>query len=64
VLRRKLLPGWLMVAVEPACWPAAGSGTKVSALCKSVTCQAKDKTKTAFIATSQEPKMTADDDRK
>lgn len=53
-----------MVAVEPACWPAAGSGTKVSALCKSVTCQAKDKTKTAFIATSQEPKMTADDDRK
>jgi len=40
-----VLPSWLPVPVKPTYWPAAGSGTKVAATCKSAICQAKNTTK-------------------
>jgi len=49
------------MAVEPTCWPAADSCSKVTAACKSVTRQISAQ-QTCPLASSQKPKMTGDDD--
>jgi len=43
-----VLPSWLLLAVEPMSWLAAGSGTAVAAVFKSAICQAKTTTKISF----------------
>jgi len=60
-----VLPSWLLVAVEPTYWLAAGSRTKVAVACKYATYQAETTTKKCnSYFKINEKKMAGSDDRK